>query len=85
MRNVLKIRLPPRPTGDSLKLSIFFAHTALALGVTAACTPAVAATPFNYDGSPITLHLAHHAPALHSLIKNVNPVWIQMINVLELP
>ena len=62
-----------------MKLSTFFALTALALGVTVAGTPAVAATPFNYDGPPITLRLSHHAPALHPLIKNVNPAWIEMI------
>lgn len=61
-----------------MQLSISFARIILTLGLSLAGA-AVAATPLNYDGPPITLRLSHFAPANHPMTKAVGRVWADMV------
>lgn len=62
-----------------MHISTLFARITLALGVVVTGAPALAATPFNYDGPPITLRLSHFAPANHPMTKAVGHVWAEMV------
>jgi len=62
-----------------MSLSTSLVRITLALVALVAGATAVAATPFNYDGPPITFRLSHFAPANHPMTKAVSTVWIEMV------